>query len=102
MFALRDGHWVRRFHVKPSDRRAVPPDYYDFLQEIPLIDEKAIGVRGYRIFLESALGLEAKWDRPSRLADRYKLSGLGLSESVHAQLDSMVPCEQPAQTIADD
>ncbi|MCY3789676.1 MAG: hypothetical protein OXH63_12910, partial [Gemmatimonadetes bacterium] len=47
MFAFRDGHWMRRFHVKPSDRREVPPDYYDFLQEIPLIDEKAIGVQEY-------------------------------------------------------
>ena len=51
MFAFRDGNWVRRFHVKPSDRREVPPDYYDFLQEIPLIDEKAIGVQEYRWFL---------------------------------------------------
>jgi len=95
MFAFRDGHWVRRFNVKPSDRRAVPPDYYDFLQEIPLIDEKAIGVRGYRWFVENSLNLEAKSDRPSRLADRYKLSGLGLSESVHAQLDSMYRANSP-------
>ena len=92
MFAFRDGHWMRRFHVKPSDRREVPPDYYDFLQEIPLIDEKAIGVQEYRWFVVNALDLEvdnAGEDRPSRLADRYKLSGLGLSESVHARLDSM-------------
>ena len=94
MFAFRDGHWMRRFHVKPSDRRAVPPDYYDFLQEIPLTDEKAIGVREYRWFLVNTLDMEAKdmeakSDRPSRLADRYKLSGLGLSPAVHAQLDSM-------------
>ena len=95
MFALRDGHWVRRFNVKSSERRAVPPDYYDFLQEIPLIDEKAIGVRGYRWFVENALGLEATSDRPSRLADRYKLSGLGLSEAVHAQLDSMYRANSP-------
>ena len=89
MFVFRNGDWVFRFNVKPSERRAVPPDYYDFLQEIPLIDETAIGVRGYRSFLVSALDLEAKWDRPPRLADRYKLSGLGLSPAVHAQLDSM-------------
>ena len=92
MFAFRDGHWVRRFHVKPADRRAVPPDYYDFLQEVPLIDEKAIGVREYRWFVVNALDLEvdnAGEDRLERLADRYKLSGLGLSESVHARLDSM-------------
>ena len=95
MFALRDGHWVRRFNVKSSDRRAVPPDYYDFLREIPLIDEKAIGVRKYRWFVVNTLDMEAKSDRPSRLADRYKLSGLGLSESVHAQLDSMYRANSP-------
>ena len=92
MFAFRDGHWVRRFHVKPSDRRAVPPDYYDFLQEIPLIDEKAIGVQEYRWFVVNALDLEvdnAEEDRSYRLADMYKLSGLGLSPAVHARLDSM-------------
>ena len=97
MFAFRDGHWVRRFNVKPSDRRAVPPDYYDFLQEIPLIDEKAIGVQEYRWFVvnaldlevDNALALEEGEHRPSRLSDRYKLSGLGLSPAVHARLDSM-------------
>ncbi len=92
MFAFRDGHWMRRFHVKPSERREVPPDYYDFLQEIPLINEKAIGVQEYRWFVVNALDLEvdnAEEDRPSRLADRYKLSGLGLSPAVHARLDSM-------------
>ncbi len=97
MFAFRDGHWMRRFNVKPSERRSVPPDYYDFLQEIPLIDEKAIGVREYRWFVvnaldlevDNALALEEEEHTPYRLADRYKLSGLGLSESVHARLDSM-------------
>ena len=100
MFAFRDGHWVFRLNVKPSERRAVPPDYYDFLQEIPLIDEKAIGVRGYRIFLASVLDLEAKWDRPPRLADRYKLSGLGLSPAVHAQLDSMYDAHRRAPKLS--
>ena len=92
MFAFRDGHWLRRFHVKPADRRAVPPDYYDFLQEIPLINEKAIGVREYRWFVVNALDLEvdnATERRSYRLADRYKLSGLGLSPAIHARLDSM-------------
>ena len=95
MFAFRDGHWMRRFNVKPSDRRAVPLDYYDFLQEIPLMDEKAIGVQEYRWFVVNALDLEVdnalaeEERRPSRLADRYKLSGLGLSPAVHARLDSM-------------
>ena len=93
MFAFRDGHWVRRFNVKPADRRAVPPDYYDFLQEIPLIDEKAIGVQEYRWFVVNALDLEVdnevEGHRYYRLSDSYKLSGLGLSPAVHARLDSM-------------
>ena len=97
MFTFRDGHWMRRFQVKPSDRREVPPDYYDFLQEIPLINEKAIGVQEYRWFVvnaldlevDNALALEENEHRPYRLADMYKLSGLGLSPAVHARLDSM-------------
>ena len=86
---------VHRVNVKPSDRRAVPPDYYDFLQEIPLIDEKSIGVQEYRRFLVNILELAKKSDRPPRLADRYKLSGLGLSPAVHAQLDSMYDANNP-------
>ena len=96
MFAFRNGDWVFRLNVKPSERRAVPPDYYDFLQEIPLIDEKAIGVQEYRWFVVNALDLEAKWDRPPRLVERYKLSGLGLSPAVHAQLDSMYDAHRRA------
>ena len=99
-FAFRDGHWEFRLNVKPSERRAVPPDYYDFLQEIPLIDEKAIGVQEYRWFVVNALDLEAKWDRPPRLAYEYKLSGLGLSPAVHAQLDSMYDAHRKAPKLS--
>ena len=99
-FAFRNGNWVFRFNVKPSERRAVPPDYYDFLQEIPLIDEKAIGVQEYRWFVVNALDLEAKWDRPPRLAEMYKLSGLGLSPAVHAQLDSMYDAHKRAPRLS--
>ena len=88
-FSFEDGRLVRRISPDGSHRREVPPNYYDFLQEIPLIDEKAIGVQEYRRFVVNTLDLEAKSDRPPRLADRYKLSGLGLSPAVHAQLDSM-------------
>ena len=88
-FSFENGVLVRRISTASSARRVVPPDYYDFLQEISLIDEKAIGVQGYRRFLANTLDLEAKSDRPPRLADRYKLSGLGLSESTHSRLDSM-------------
>ena len=88
-FSFEDGHLSRGISPDGSHRREVPPNYYDFLQEIPLIDEKAIGVEEYRRFLVNTLALEAKPDGPPRLADRYKLSGLGLSPAVHAQLDSM-------------
>ena len=43
----------------------------------------------YRQFLVNTLALEAKSDGMPRLSDRYKLSGLGLSESVRTRLDSM-------------
>ena len=94
LYSFKNGV-VGRVNVKPSDRRVVPPDYYDFLQEIALIDEKAIGVQEYRRFLVNILELEAKSDRPPRLADRYKLSGLSLSPAVHARLDSMYDANNP-------
>ena len=94
LYSFKNGV-VGRVNVKPSDRRAVPPDYYDFLQEIALIDEKAIGVGEYRRFLVNILELAKKSDRPPRLADRYKLSGLDLSPAVHALLDSMYDANNP-------
>ena len=89
LFLFENGRLVRGISPEGFLKREVPPNYYDFLQEIPLIDEKAIGVQEYRRFLVNTLDLEAKSDGPPRLADRYKLSGLGLSPAVHAQLDSM-------------
>ena len=101
MTAFINYKWAARMTAYPlfsfgaSPRREVPPDYYDFLQEIPLIDEKVIGVRDYRQFLENILALAATSDRPPRLADRYKLAGLGLSPAVHARLDSMYDANNP-------
>ena len=89
LLSFSNGVLARMVNANPSDRRAVPPDYYDFLQEIPLIDEKAIGVGEYLRFLVNTLALEAKSDGLYRLSDMYKLSGLGLSASVRARLDSM-------------
>ena len=90
LLSFRNGVLSRSANADPDRRRAVPPDYYDFLQEIPLIDEKAIGVGEYLRFLVNILALEAKSDGSSlRLSDMYKLSGLGLSESVRTRLDSM-------------
>ena len=88
-FSFENGRLVRRMSPDGSHRRAVPPNYYDFLQEISLIDEKAIGVGEYRRFLVNTLALEAKSDGMPRLSDSYKLSGLDLSESVRVRLDSM-------------
>ena len=42
------------------ENRDLPLDYYDFLQEIPLVDEKAIGTMDYRTFLERTLNWEAR------------------------------------------
>ena len=90
LFSFRNGVLGRSASADPDRRRAVPPDYYDFPQEIPLINEKAIGVGEYLRFLMNTLALEAKSDGSSlRLSDMYKLSGLGLSESVRTRLDSM-------------
>ena len=71
--------------------------------------KRLLACREYRWFVVNALDLEvdnAEEDRPSRLADRYKLSGLGLSPAVHARLRLHVqrghPTPRPPQTIADD
>ena len=88
-FSSVNGVLGRILSFKSFDRRAIPPDYYDFLQEIPLVDEEAIGVGEYHRFVENALDLEMRSYRPTRLSDKYKLSGLGLSPAVLAQLDSM-------------
>ena len=95
LFSFRNGVLSRMANADPSNRRAVPPNYYDFLQEIPLINEKAIGVGEYRRFLVNTLESEAKSDGLPRLSDSYKLSGLGLSESVRTRLDSMYDANNP-------
>ena len=42
------------------ENRDLPPDYYDFLQEIPLVDEKAIGTMDYHTFLVRTLDWERR------------------------------------------
>ena len=80
-----------RFANKRKNRD-ITPEYYDFLQEFPLVDEKAIGIAHYRWFLERTLGWEDhnefEWS-PPKLSKRYDLSGLELSEETQAQLDSL-------------
>ena len=62
-YRVGDGH----------ENRDITPEYYDFLQEISLVDEKAIGTDSYRWFL----GLFLDWE------DR------NLSEATQTQLDSI-------------
>ena len=70
--------------------RNITSEYYDFLQEVPLMDEKAIGVGSYHTFLVWTVDRELEeTPKPSRLYELYDLSGLELSEETEAQLDSM-------------
>ncbi len=59
--------------VNGHENRDITPEYYDFLQEIPLVNEKAIGSDSYRWFL----GLFLDWE------DR------NLSETIQTQVDSI-------------
>ena len=72
--------------------RHIPLEYFDFLEEIPLVAEKAIGVRDYRKFLDRTLHWESNEGfRPKypKLSEMYDLGELGLADSVQARLDSL-------------
>ena len=73
------------------DNRDITPEYYDFLQDIPLVDEKAIGTGEYSTFLERTLDRESGKEKPKplTLSDMYDFSGLELSDAVQTQLDSL-------------
>ena len=70
------------------NNKDITPEYDDFLQEIPLVDEKAISIAHYRWFLDRALGWEDH-DHNPKLSKLYDLSDLELSEATQAQLDSL-------------
>ena len=76
------------------DNRDITPEYYDFLQDIPLVDEKAMGVSEYRSFLKRTLNWELdkvalqKLRNPT-LSEMYDFSGLALSDAAQTQLDSL-------------
>ena len=73
-----------------QDNREITSEYYDFLEKIPLVNEKAIGVGNYRVFLERTLGWELdKAPRSSAPSEICGLLGLELSEATEAQLDSL-------------
>ena len=71
------------------ENKDITPEYYDFLQEFPLVDEKAIGIANYRWFLDSTLNWGEDRDRAPKLSKMYDLSGLELSDAAQAQLDSL-------------
>ena len=60
--------------VNGHENKDIPPDYYDFLQEVSLVNEKAIGVENYRAFLlhtlrklgEEAAAVQAPPDSQAR------------------------------------
>ncbi len=92
--------WANRMIVYPRvyriinghENKNIPPDYYDFLEEIPLMDERAIGVERYRAFLMNSLRKlkeESAAFRRAKLSERYDLSSLELSEETVVRLDSM-------------
>ena len=65
MISYPTNYWFANGH----NNRNIPPEYYDFLEEIPLGDEKAIGVGSYHTFLERTLDWESQeMPRPSRRA----------------------------------
>ena len=66
------------YFANGHDNRDLPPKYYDFLQEISLVDEKAIGTMDYHTFLVRTLDWESRerrdeagpFGRPSRAIGR--------------------------------
>ena len=83
------GYPSRYQFANGRENRNIPPEYYDFLQEFPLVDEKAIGIAHYRRFLERTLDRDHDHDHDPKLSKIYDLSGLELSEETQAQLDSL-------------
>ena len=78
-------------YANKHENRGITPGYYNFLKEIPLVDEKAIGVSHYRRFLMGTLDWESDQaePKPPALSDMYDLSGLELSDVARAELDSL-------------
>ena len=87
-WAIRMVDYPSRYQfANGRENKNITPEYYDFLQEFPLVDEKAIGIGHYRWFLERAL--DRGHDHNPTLSKMYDLSGLELPEETHAQLDSL-------------
>ena len=89
-WAIRMVDYPSRYQfANGRENRDITPEYYDFLQEFPLVDEKAIGIGHYRWFLERTLDRDHDHDHAPKLSKIRDLSGLELSEETQAQLDSL-------------
>ena len=89
-WAIRMVDYPTRYQfANGRENKNITPEYYDFLQEFPLVDEKAIGIAHYRWFLERTLDRDHDHDHNPKLSKMYDLSGLELSEETQAQLDSL-------------
>lgn len=72
------------------ENKNIPPEFYDFLKQIPLVDEKAIGVDPYPSYLIRTMDLELmKMPRSTTLSDLYDLTSLELSKETLTRLDSL-------------
>ena len=88
--------------VNGHENKNIPPEYYDFLAEMPLVDEKAVGVGRYRVFLMNSLQKlreESTAFRRTKLSERYDLSSLELSEETVARLDSVYEHRQSLGSV---
>ena len=89
-WAIRMVDYPSRYRfANGRENRDITPEYYDFLQEFSLVDEKAIGIGQYRWFLERTLDRDHDHDHDPKLSKIRDLSGLELSEETQAQLDSL-------------
>ncbi len=96
-WAQRMVSYPRRYYrANGRKNKAIVPAYYDFLLDVPLADEKAIGTPDYDTFVGLALDWFAKMEKEDReerkfpaMSKRLKLSQYGLSDSAQARFDSI-------------
>ena len=92
-WAQRMVSYPRRYYrANGRENKAIAPAYYDFLLDIPLVDEKAMGTPDYDTFVGLALDWFAEAEAESRssgISKLLKLSQYGLSDSAQARFDSI-------------
>lgn len=87
---LKISYFANYRRATGRENKDIPPGFYDFLKQIPLADEKAIGVDPYPSYLVRTMDLEMMKNTGStRLSDLYDLTSLELSPETLAGLDSL-------------